>query len=70
MIVVRYAICSTRAAKPLTRLVADTLQDAERALERLRQQELSDPEDAYWIAELGPECDAWRELGQPDGVTR
>jgi hypothetical protein len=65
MIVVRYAVCSAREAKPVTRLVADTRQEAERALERMRQHDAGGPEDAYWIAELGPECDAWRHLGQP-----
>ena len=63
MIVVRYAVCSERERKAVTRGVYDSRAEADRALERLRQLEAAGPEDAYWIAELGPECESWRQLG-------
>ncbi len=65
MIVVRYAVCSERDGKPVTRAVVDSRAEADKLLESLRKSELSSPEHAYWIAELGPECDAWRNLGAP-----
>jgi hypothetical protein len=58
----RYAICSERHGKPVTRAVVDSRPDADKLLERLRQIDSSAPESAYWIAELGSECDAWRWL--------
>ncbi len=66
MIVVRYAVCSARERKPVTRLVCESRGEAERELERLRRQD-NDPESEYWLAELGPECEAWRHLGRDTG---
>lgn len=63
MIVVRYAVCSERERKPVTRGVYDIRAEADRALEHLRQVEAAGPEEAYWIAELGPESESWRHLG-------
>ena len=62
MIVVRYAVCSERQGKPVTRAVCESRSDAEKALEQLRQADRATPESAYWVAELGPECEAWRFL--------
>ena len=62
MIVVRYAVCSESAHKPLTRAVCDARADAERILERIKREDAQDVESTYWIAELGPECEAWRWL--------
>ncbi len=62
MILTRYAICSERKRKPVTRLVCDTRAQAEAELERIRKAELEDPESDYWIVELGSECEAWRWL--------
>ncbi len=64
MIVVRYAVCSERESKPLTRIVCDARAEAERVIERYRREDGADAETAYWIAELGPECEAWRWLGR------
>lgn len=70
MIVVRYAICSDRQKKPLTRAVCDSRAEAEKVLESVRRQDSSEPADSYWIAELGPECEAWRYLvGGREAVT-
>jgi hypothetical protein len=62
MITVRYAVCSERDNKPVTRAIVDSRSEADRVLERLRQADLASPEASYWIAELGPECEAWRWL--------
>jgi hypothetical protein len=63
MIVVRYAVCSETDKKPVTRLICDARVEADRELERIRRQD-NDPNTSYWIAELGPECEAWRNLGR------
>ena len=60
MIVVRYAVCSERQGKAVTRAVLEARAEAERLLEQLRQSDGTTPESAYWVAELGPECEAWR----------
>lgn len=65
MIVVRYAVCSVRDGKPVTRGVFEERGEADRELEKLRRAEAADPEGEYWVAELGPESEAWRWLGQP-----
>lgn len=62
MILTRYAICSERKRKPVTRLVCDTRAQAEAELQRIRKTELEDPETDYWIVELGSESEAWRWL--------
>ncbi len=62
MIVVRYAVCSERQGKAVTRAVLEARSEAERTLERLRQSDGTTPESSYWVAELGPECEAWRWL--------
>jgi len=62
MVLVRYAVCSARKGKPLTRVVADTRPQAETELQRIRQGDANDPDDEYWIAELGPETEGWRYL--------
>jgi hypothetical protein len=62
MIVVRYAVCSERAHKPVTRAVCDARADAERMLERIKREDAQDADTQYWIAELGPECESWRWL--------
>ena len=64
MIVVRYAVCSEREKKPVTRVVCESKGDSEREMERIRSEDGSDPSTTYWIAELGPECEAWRWLGR------
>jgi hypothetical protein len=64
VIVVRYAVCSERESKPVTRVVCDTRSDAEREMERFRQEDGGDPSISYWMAELGPECEAWRWLAR------
>jgi hypothetical protein len=67
VIVVRYAVCSERQGKPVTRLVVDSRTEADRALERVRQGDASALEHDYWIAELGPEAESWRWLAsEPD----
>lgn len=66
MIVVHYAVCSERAGKPVTRAVVDARAEADRALERIRQRDAADPEESYWIAELGPECEAWRSFSSEE----
>ncbi len=62
MIVVRYAVCSERQGKPVTRAVVESRAEADRALERVRQRDLGNLEASYWIAELGPEAESWRWL--------
>lgn len=62
MPVARFALCSERAQKPVTREVFDDRADAERGLDKLRRRE-GDAETTYWIAELGSECEGWRHLG-------
>ncbi len=62
MIVVRYAVCSERQGKPVTRVVVDSRTEADRALERVREADASSLEQEYWIAELGPEAESWRWL--------
>jgi hypothetical protein len=62
MIAVRYAVCSERQGKPVTRAVVSSRADAEAALEQARRADLANLEASYWIAELGPESDAWRKL--------
>jgi hypothetical protein len=62
MIRVVYAVCSEREHKPVTRSVLPTRADAEQHLLRLRREEAGDPEESYWIAELGPESESWRRL--------
>ena len=64
MIVVRYAVCSERERKPVTRVVCDSKADADRELERIKQEDGGDLTTSYWVAELGPECEAWRWLGE------
>ena len=59
---VRYVVCSERQNKPVNRQVCDSHAEAEAALERLRDYEAQDPEDSYWLAEVGPESEAWRWL--------
>ena len=62
MILSRFAVCSETNRKPLTRAVAETRVAAEAELERIRAEDGPEPEDSYWIAELGPECEGWRWL--------
>jgi hypothetical protein len=62
MIAVRYAVCSERQGKPVTRCVVGSRAEAEQALEQVRRADLANLEASYWIAELGPESDAWRTL--------
>jgi hypothetical protein len=62
MILVRYAVCSERQGKPITRIVVDARVDADRALEQIRAQDVANPETSYWVAELGPEAESWRWL--------
>ena len=45
MIVVRYAVCSERGRKPVTRQVCESPEEAAQVLEKLRRQDLVDPED-------------------------
>ena len=66
MIVVRYAVCSEREKKPVTRVVCDTRADGTRELERIKKHDGADPLTSYWIAELGPECEAWRWLARDE----
>lgn len=63
MIVVRYAVCSERENKPVTRIVCESKADSERELERIKNEDGGDLAASYWVAELGPECEAWRWLG-------
>jgi len=62
VIVVRYAVCSERQGKPVTRVVVESRADADRALDRVREADASALEHDYWIAELGPEAESWRWL--------
>ena len=62
MLITRYAVCSSRRNKPVTRVVCDTRQEAERALDHIKKNDELNPESEYWIAELGAECEAWRWL--------
>jgi hypothetical protein len=62
VIVVRYAVCSERRGKPVTRAVVDSRVEADRALEHLRELDLGDLEESYWIAEVGSEAEAWCHL--------
>jgi hypothetical protein len=62
VIVVRYAVCSEREGKPVTRAVVDSRAEADRALERIRERDLGNLEGEYWVAELGPEAESWRWL--------
>ncbi len=68
MIVVRYAVCSERQGKPVTRVVVDSRTEADRALERVRQADAGSLEQDYWIAELGPEAESWRWLAHEPGA--
>ena len=69
MILVRYAVCSERQGKPVTRIVVDARADADRALERIRVQDAGNLETHYWIAEIGPEAESWRWLVPEPEVT-
>jgi len=60
MIINRYAVCSERGGKPVTRLVCESKPEAEAALEQIKKDDASRPERSYWVAELGPEAEAWR----------
>ena len=62
MILTRYAVCSERQRKPVTRVVCDTRAQAEQELERVMKADEADAEGGYWIVELGPESEAWRWL--------
>jgi hypothetical protein len=62
MLLIRYAVCSERQRKPVTRAVCDTKAEAEAELERIRALDEAAPEDDYWITELGAESEAWRWL--------
>ncbi len=66
MILTRFVICSETRGKPVTRQVLDTRAEAEKILSELKErdagQEHGGPEDSYWIAEVGPESEAWRWL--------
>ena len=66
MISLRYAVCSEQEKKPMVRGVVETRQAADQLLVELRRQDGNDPTTTYWLAELGPECDAWRALGTQD----
>ena len=68
MIVVRYAVCSERQGKPVTRVVVESRAEADRALERVRELDASSLEHDYWIAELGPEAESWRWLAPEPGA--
>jgi len=67
MIAVRYAVCSALEQKPVVRAVVEARTEADRLLAELRRQDGNDPTVSYWLAELGPECDAWRFLGTRNG---
>ncbi len=67
MILTRFAVCSERNKKPLTRVVCDTRAQAESELEHVRQADSEDPEGSYWIAEVGSESEAWRWLAPTEG---
>ena len=67
MIITRYAVCSDNGSKPVTRIVCDTKVEADKALVRIKELDAAALEAKYWIAELGPECEAWRWLA-PDKV--
>ena len=70
MIVVRYAVCSQREKKPVTRVVCDSKVESERELERIKRDDGGDLATTYWIAELGPECEAWRWLARNPGDSK
>ena len=67
MIAVRYAVCSEVEGKPVVRAVVEVRQRADELLQELRQKDGNDSTVTYWLAELGPECDAWRTLGTQSG---
>ena len=67
MISVRYAVCSEAEKKPVVRAVVEARQAADQLLVELRRQDGNDPTISYWLAELGPESDAWRFLGTQSG---
>ena len=69
MIAVRYAVCSEQEKKPVVRAVVEARQAADQLMVDLRRQDGNDPTISYWLAELGPECDAWRFLGTLGGET-
>ena len=60
MIAVHYAVCSEQRGKPVVRAIVETRQEADRRLEELRRGDGHDVTIAYWLAELGPESEAWR----------
>lgn len=62
MILTRFAVCSERQGKPVTRAVVDSRGEAEKTLAQIKARDSEDPEERYWIAELGPESEAWRWL--------
>jgi hypothetical protein len=62
MIVARFVVCSERNNKPVTRAVCDARGEAEKVLEQVRAADTNDPEEAYWIAAVGPETEGWRWL--------
>lgn len=65
MILTRYAVCSESKRKPITRVVCESRAQAEAELEKVKAIDAEHPAEHYWIAELGPECEAWRWLA-PD----
>jgi hypothetical protein len=44
-------------------VVCESKADSERELARIENDDGGDLTTTYWIAELGPECEAWRWLG-------
>ena len=62
MILTRWAVCSERKKKAVTRVVCDSKAECERALELIQRQDAADPEEEYWMVELGPESEVWRWL--------
>ena len=60
MLIHRFVVCSERDQKPVSRVVCDSRIQAEEALLKIREDDADDPEEKYWIAELGPECETWR----------
>ena len=65
MIVARFAVCSERNTKPVTRAVCDSRAEADKVLEQIRATDSADPEESYWIAAVGPETEGWRWLAPP-----
>lgn len=59
MISIYFAVCSERAKKPVVRAVFDSPAEAEAGLEGIRERDGHDPEDAYWVAEVGKEAESW-----------